>query len=217
MPTIIETKAFAFDELSDAAKAKARDWYRETSSNDASDFDFSTDDFVAVLEIMGVEVSTHEVKLMSGKTRRAPNIYWSGFCSQGDGASFSGDYHYNAAAPAKIRAHAPQDNELHRIADELSALQLRNAFGLCARITQSGHYYHSNTMDVEVHDARNEDRAITGGDDYELRQLMRDLADWHYKQLDAENDDRQSDECVDENIEANEYMFDEEGDRHAYA
>ena len=31
---IIETKAFQYDELSDAAKEKARDWYRSASAGD---------------------------------------------------------------------------------------------------------------------------------------------------------------------------------------
>lgn len=46
--------------------------------------------FAEQLTEIGITVSTHEVKLMNGKTRQDPNIYFSGFCSQGDGAYFEG-------------------------------------------------------------------------------------------------------------------------------
>lgn len=48
------------------------------------------EDFVEQLTEVGIIVDTHEVKLMNGKTREAPNIYFSGFWSQGDGAYFEG-------------------------------------------------------------------------------------------------------------------------------
>lgn len=46
--------------------------------------------FAEQLTEIGITVSTHEVKLMNGKTRQDPNIYFSGFWSQGDGACFEG-------------------------------------------------------------------------------------------------------------------------------
>ncbi len=46
--------------------------------------------FAEQLTEIGITVSTHEVKLMNGKTRQDPNIYFSGFWSQGDGAYFEG-------------------------------------------------------------------------------------------------------------------------------
>lgn len=46
--------------------------------------------FAEQLTEIGITVSTHEVKLMNGKTRQDPDIYFSGFWSQGDGACFGG-------------------------------------------------------------------------------------------------------------------------------
>lgn len=46
--------------------------------------------FAEQLTEIGITVSTHEVKLMNGKTWQDPNIYFSGFWSQGDGAYFEG-------------------------------------------------------------------------------------------------------------------------------
>lgn len=48
------------------------------------------EDFVEQLAEIGITVDTHEVKLMNGKTRQDPSIYFSGFWCQGDGAYFEG-------------------------------------------------------------------------------------------------------------------------------
>ena len=71
-----------------------------------------------------------------------------------------------------------------------------------------GHYYHSGCMTVDVYDAN--DQYATVSVDEAVTQLMRDFADWIYKQLETEYDYRMSDENVDESIR-NEYEFDEYG------
>lgn len=53
-------------------------------------WDSLIEDFAEQLTEVGITADTHEVKLMSGKTRQDPNIYFSGFWSQGDGACFEG-------------------------------------------------------------------------------------------------------------------------------
>ena len=47
----------------------------------------------------------------------------------------------------------------------------------------------------------------------EFLELMRDFAEWIYRGLEQEYDWRQSDECVDESMESNEYEFTEDGER----
>ena len=76
-------------------------------------------------KILGIDLNTKPVKLMGGGTRYDPCIWFSGFASQGDGACFDGTYAYAKGAVKAIRAHAPEDKELHRIADELQAIQRR--------------------------------------------------------------------------------------------
>ena len=51
-------------------------------------WDSLIEDFAEQLTEVGITASTHEVKLMNGKTRQDPNIYFSGFWCQGDGAYF---------------------------------------------------------------------------------------------------------------------------------
>ena len=53
-------------------------------------WDCLIEDFAEQLAEIGITVDTHEVKLMSGKTRQDPSIYFSGFWCQGDGACFEG-------------------------------------------------------------------------------------------------------------------------------
>ena len=61
---------------------------------------------------------------------KSPHLVFRGFASQGDGASFEGQYSHARGAARAIRAHAPKDEELHRIADELQAVQKRNFYQL---------------------------------------------------------------------------------------
>jgi hypothetical protein len=221
----ITTDAYSFDELSDKAKERARSWYRESRYSDSSEFDFTIEDFVTITEIIGISFDTHTVNLHGGGTRQEPDIWWSLSYSQGDGACFEGNYYHTADSCAKIREHAPQDAELHRIADELNRIQAAEVLlgrpTLTARIKKiDSHYSHENTVSIDV----DYDEEVTGVVDLpcypnpeQIEDLMRDLMRWLHKSLRDEDEYRSSDEAVDEDITANEYMFDEDGDRHAYA
>ena len=126
MPDIIETTVYRFDELSDAAREKARAWYRE-GGLDYDWYDTVYEDFQRIAEILGLNLKTRTVRLMGGGTRQDPCIWFRGFSSQGDGACFESWYSYPKDAPRLIREHAPQDTELHRIADALqSQIQWQN-------------------------------------------------------------------------------------------
>lgn len=204
--TITITKElFSFDELSDAAKERARDWYR--SCTDETDFSCEIDEFVTIGEAIGITFDTHEVQLMSGKTRRDPNVYYSvGYC-QSDCASFEGTYDYQPDACLKLREINNDDTwKPLQIAMALARIQADNAFGLRAVI--KGDDYPS----VDVIDRRNEDRDVSAAEE-EIKELMRDLARYLYQQLRDQSDYLYSAEAVDESIEANEYTFDEEGNR----
>jgi hypothetical protein len=224
MPQIVHlvTEAYTFDELDEQAKERARDWYREDMHQDSSDFDFVIDDFITIAEMIGVDFKTHEVQLMNGKTRRDPNIYWSGFCSQGDGACFEGTWSYRPDAVVKVREYAPQDEKLHAIVDELTRINTaRILLGKStwqATITHNDRYYHERSIDIDVSDEEDDDDEPFINPDVDVvTEAMRDLCSWLYKQLDAHNDYLYSAEHIDESITCNEYMFTKEGARHDYA
>jgi hypothetical protein len=174
------------------------------------------DDFREICEILGIELDAREP-------------LFSGFWSQGDGASWTGRYRAQGLgyagleplytydiAPIKIREHAPQDEELHRIADELCLLAriYRPVYAKVSR--HSSHYVHSSTIqigeweyydDIDMDDVASE---IQEHIETTLLDLFRDLADWLYKTLESEYDHLTSDEVVIESLEANEIEEDEE-------
>ena len=212
MPRVIEIAVFTIDELSDAAKERARAWYRE-SCLDYEWYDFVYEDFETICKILGVTLGTTPVRLYGGGTRDKPQVTFSGFASQGDGASFVGRYCYARGAARAIRAHAPQDTELHRIADELQALQRRNFHQLHASIRQSGRYCHEYTMAIEVERDSPTWQPPTDDAEDAVIEALRDLARWLYRQLRSEYEHQTSDEAVDENLAINELTFTADGTR----
>jgi hypothetical protein len=212
MPSIIETTVYCLDELPDAAKEKARAWYRE-GGFDYDWFDFVYEDFERVCDILGVRLDTVPVRLVGGGTRHKPCIWFSGFWSQGDGACFEGDYSYARGASAAIRRYAPKDVELQRIADALGAIQRRNFYQLSARITHRGRYHHENSMAIAVERDSPVVQDMTAEADGEVSEALRDLARWLYRRLEDEYEHLTSDEAVDESIRLNEYSFTEDGVR----
>lgn len=219
MRTVTKT-LYQFAELGDSAKESARAWWRELEMQDF-DTEYLYEDFTECAQRLGIEFRTKDVRLMSGKTRQEACIYWSGFSSQGDGAQFEGRYYFAENAEKRIHDHAPKDAELARIGAELDRLQAANGKALTARMDCSrAQYSHSGWMNVEVScdehmNATDKELTdeMTPGADEELTQLMRDFADWMYRQIEAEYEWRMSDEQVDDSIIANEYDFDEHGRR----
>jgi hypothetical protein len=178
------------------------------------------EDFESVCKILGIELDA---------TKYGPDIMFSGFWSQGDGASWAGAYYAERwdrssmhnlytydTAPARIREYAPKDEELHRIADELCFLA-RIYYPAYARVTRLGYYCHSGTMHLAHY--RPMDESTDEGDfadevhrhvEDTLTDLFRDLADWLYARLEQEYNYLTSDEAVWDTIEANELDEEEE-------
>jgi hypothetical protein len=201
---------YQFDELSDKAKEKARDWFKGILDSD--DFDTTIDEAERFGEMMGIDFAQHRVSLMSGVDVDAPNIWWSLSYSQGDGACFEGSYAYAKGGAAAVRAEFG-DGEVSDIADGLQALQKAHGYKLRAKITQTDrHYTHEYTVSVDVWKGDNED-PVSEEVEKELTEYLRRYMRWIYKQLVAEDEYRRSDESVDDNIRANEYEFEADGSR----
>jgi hypothetical protein len=212
MPEVICTTVFQFHELSDAAKDKARIWYRELGPHDDW-WDAVYDDFERICDILGIRLKTTPVRLMGGGTRAKPSIWFSGFWSQGDGSCFEGYASYAVGAADRIRDYAPTDVNLHCIADRLQAVQRRNFYPLAAEVSHRGRYYHDYTMSVDVTRDSPTWQPPTEDADEIVIEALRDLARWLYRQLQAEYDHLTSDEAIEEGIIVNEYTFTEGGRR----
>ena len=212
MPRIVETTVFTIDELSDAAKENARIWYRDQGLHDEW-YDFVYEDFETICEIIGVTLTTTPVRLYGGGTRDKPQIYWSGFACQGDGASFQGWWSHARGARKAIREHAPKDEELHRIADVLQETAKRNFYQLSATVRHRGRYCHEYCMAIEVERDSPTWQPMTDGAEDAVIEALRDLARWLYRQLRQEYEHQTSDAVVDETIAANQLTFTTEGRR----
>jgi hypothetical protein len=202
-------RVFRFAELSDTAKEKARDWWRRCENETFDAVDLIRDDVERIAGILGIRFESHSVHLMSGKTRQEPNIWYSGFYSQGDGACFDASYAYAKGCAKAIRAYAPQDKRLHAIADELQRAQASAFYHLEASARHLGHYYHSGCMQIEV--SRTDNRDVTHEQYAAVESALRSFADWIYRQLETEYEFRMSDKNVDESIICNEYRFTRSG------
>jgi hypothetical protein len=166
---------------------------------------------------MGIDISSHTRRGGNGREYIEPNIYWSGFWSQGDGACFEGTFRSHRACAASVKAHAPEDLELHRIAEQIDMATGRWVDPIIATIKHRGHYYHYNSVDIDVDLDTESDEAVTafrnGPDSGIVDEAIRDLMKWFYRQLEAEYNYRMSDESIEESMEANEYTFTADGKR----
>jgi len=212
MPEVICTTVYTFPELSNAAKDKARSWYRELGPHDDW-WGAVYDDFERICEILGVRLKTTPVRLMGGGTRQKPCNWFSGFWSQGDGACWEGYWAHAKGAARHIRDYAPQDVTLHSIADRLQAIQRRNFYQLSAETSHHGRYSHEYCMSVDVTRDSPTWQAPTEDAEEIVTEALRDLARWLYRQLEAEFAHLTSDEEIEEGIIVNEYTFTDAGRR----
>lgn len=208
----VESTVYHFDELSDRAKERARDWYRNASAGDNDFADFVIEDAATIADLLGINLRQRPVRLMNGGTRYEPALYYTGFSSQGDGARFECDYSYKPGSVAAILSHAPQDERLHAIARDLAAVQKTAFYSLAATSKHTGRYSHEYSMTVDVENTL-ENRYPTAEQDEAITEALRDFARWIYRQLESAWTHENSDENVTETILANEYEFDEEGNR----
>jgi hypothetical protein len=164
-------------------------------------WDYVYEDAVRMAEMLGISI--HK------KDKHGWSIWFSGFCSQGDGASFEGAYRFEPDAIQKIQQET-NDPELLRIATKLTTMQLTQRLlgfePFYGAILGPNHGYNVRT---DIHDWGIDE--IGEPDEKDFQELMQDFADWIYEQLETENDGLRSDETVAENLRAREIKFDEFG------
>lgn len=196
MPKVIETTVYLFNELTDEkARQKALEWGRESI----------------------LWPDWHEHILEDWKNEVLPNlgfenceIRYSGFWSQGDGASFEGDVNFLKYCDAYGLNIRPSVRKLieNGCVNVYASLE-RN----------SHHYYHENTVslnyDIDGLQYKKAPRLeeylckICEGIKEDARAKMREIyrnLEKHYKYL-------TSDESVIEFLEVNEYTFDFNGEQ----
>ena len=168
-------------------------------------------------DLLGINLNTRTVKLMGGGTRQEPQVYWSGFCHQGQGACFVGSYQYRKGSVRDIAKEAPaqydgkiqeSNAELNRIARELADLQRSHFYKLTANVSHTGRGEHEMCTTIDVYDGENDADNDTAE---AVKDLLRDFMRWIYRGLEAEYEYQNSEAVVDEMIVSNDYEFDEDG------
>lgn len=216
MPRIKKTEVtvYKFEELSDKAKEKARDWYRE-GNDDTFWAENVVEDFESVLTACG-----YSVERARGSTSQ-PAIYWEGFAHQGSGASFNASWRASDVNVATLIADRPvtykdEHNVEQRCESNARLVPMLERMDKLAQAdreaygnTKASNRYHNQSTEY----ATDEDVQGVVERENEFDSLCDDLAAYLYWSLDKENDYQNSDEVVDENITINEYEFTVDGKR----
>lgn len=198
MPQQHTILSYKYDELSEDAKEKAREWYRGVI--DSHDYaDFVVDDLSEICQLMGIELL---------------NVYWTGFYNQGDGACFEAYLDYKAGAVEAVKKYAPMDKELHRIVKNWQKAQAKHFYQIFGKVIHRGHYCHEYCTEFRF-EHKEHGSYYNGLDvdtEQELIEPIRDLMRWFYDRLKGEYEYVVSDDHVEESIRIGEYDFTEYGD-----
>jgi hypothetical protein len=195
MPETIEKTVFAYSELSESAKERARAWWLEGYEGDA---EWIRDEVKEAAEMLGISLEER------GKDTA---VYWQAGHCQSDGASFAGSYRYRKGALSDIRAQYPKDETLQQIAKDLQEAQRRAFWALTASITSR----RTTSISVDVSDGRTRYGDTTPELEGAISEAMRDFQQWIYRLAIETHDFQTSDENIAESMAANEYRFDEHG------
>ena len=208
MQTITKTyQTYRFEELDDKAKEKVFESYR-TDEFYPGDWwhEAAVEDFV-------------EDRTKEGWDLETKDVHFSGFWSQGDGASFDGEVNCETWIKFhKLEAKFPTIMKVLHNTHPLTAKIYTNHFGT--------YYCHSNTRYLEIEEDGQLDEHIYGWDDeakeqaimekwneevMRLEEILEDnreeLSQQLYSKLEKQYDYYMTDEAIEEDIMSNDNMF----------
>ena len=190
MRTEIITKTYAlFSELSEERQAQVIDKNRDCNVSDEFWYEYTLDKWHEILETVGVSDI---------------DIRFSGFWSQGDGASFTGYYSYNKGALKKLKSEYPDWLELHGIVAALQDTQRDYFYTIEGEIYRSSHfYYHENT--VSFSPSHYSEREVKKSDENHITDLLRSLMQLIYSDLENEYEYLTSDQAIKESLICSEF------------
>jgi hypothetical protein len=227
----ITKQIFKYRELTKKAQANAREWWRSQSYGDEW-HEYTIEDAAHCASLLGIAIYNPK-----------NDIYFQVSSSQGDFASFEGNWSAqaklkgdkDAAGKVKkfntfrdaIKDHAPQDEELSRIAEELDRCRMWVYMNdpekwpvSCVIKTPS---YSNHRLVFEFADADWYGGKDDGSDDHHevpdwfmptVEEALKDFAKWIFKQLQQECEHYYSDENIHEQLTDLDCEFDEHGEFH---
>lgn len=196
--------AYTFDELSEDAKKKALDKTRDWTTTDYEWWDYVYEEWIEKLAGMGYETD-------------AKKIWFSGFWSQGDGASFEASVDVLKWLEATDKETEDGDDNAQSEKPEVEYRSLRywlkklGTEAAYVKIYHRGHYYHRFCMYIdsewsewiEPPKAVEQLEELTEG----ILDHARDQALELYRDLEKECESRMTDEYITDYLQANEYLF----------
>lgn len=138
MSRIITTTVYTLHELSSTAQEKARDWYRKHHA-DSNWYENVYEDFREVCGIFGIDLRQRVFRLSNGRFMEEPSIWFSGFCSRGDGACLKD------AGTGSQRQSEESGSMPHR---SMNAIVSRMPCRRCRNVTSGNYRLKSVTGDV---------------------------------------------------------------------
>ena len=193
----VTPKAYQFNELSEEAKAKALDNNRDFNTSDEYWYENVIEDAIEIGGLFGIDID---------------KIYFSGFCHQGQGAQFVGDYAYKKGGLKAVKAYAPLGTFLHNIVKELQDIQRRYFYALSATVETNGGYSHEMATTIEVLDDRmTYGCGLESSAEEEVKNLLRAYMLWIYSNLEAENDYQTGDVAIAQSLQSNDMEFTVDG------
>jgi hypothetical protein len=205
---------FTINELPENIQKKVLDRYRDWNVEDTIWAEDTTELFKEDLKPLGFNVGTR-------KNSKEPTIYWSGFCSQGDGASFEAGVDLEIYIKSHIEPLIREGIDIFTLrkilkhdpsADSPDGYdwELENS-----HIKQEGHYCHEMTMDISLEWRGNPPSEIESAL-FKMQDIVlteaRDLAKGFYKTLEKENDYQTGDQAIRESLECSDKKFTIEGE-----
>lgn len=191
----VEIEVFSFDELSESAKDRAREWYRQGIEFDTIDIIECT--ILDAAKLLGITID---------RRRTGYAIDWN---TNPVGAAFVGSWRASDVKLGAIQKEWPKESVLHVIARDLEAVaaEFPDAYADCDTgrgCFQRVEAYANDDSDDPATDA---DRAAQS-----IVDALQSFAHWMATTIAAEYEYQYSDECVNESIEANGYEFTADGE-----
>jgi hypothetical protein len=182
----ITIDVYSFDELDEQAKDVARNHMRNGYGPCDCDFEQTTEDAKEVMKLLGFE--------------EASEIVWSGFGSQGDGASIEGSWWAKNCQFGKLAEHAPKDSELQNIAVDFEAFAKKYPTANVNLGRGNNRYCHEHSVTLEVIMEWEGNENVFGSETDQFKEITKPivaLMRWIYRQLEAANDYWYSQENID--------------------
>ena len=184
----ISVALFSINELLENAKKKAIENER---TNCDVDLQFTLEYIEEILTCLGFE---------------SPKISYSGFCSQGDGLSFTCDnWQYKKHLLARI-GEITQDINILNVAKQLQVMAKNTGYKLQFSVNRTIHFYsHENTVQIENNPYS--DFSLSSDQDDILTNLKNSLCRVFYSMLENDYDYQLSDGYIIESLLSNGVMF----------